>query len=455
MMKKLMIILAISLGLAGCQTEFLEVKRDVTQEVPTSLDDFDLLLDNLTVFNHGSGYVMSSIAAEEFQLSQLAFDQLGRPDEQRIYLWLDENYVGSECMDWNYPYQRILYCNIILEGLAKLNPDVENKDKFDRIKGEALFHRANAEFMLSQQFAAAFGDTENSQFGIPLIHNVDPTLISKRSTVEETYSAIERNLIEASLLLPEDSDSRFTPSKIASLALLARFYLVKGSYLKALEYSEKALMAKGNLINYSELNVAQDFSFGIRGNNNPEIIFYDCTHAALALYRERFRVNEELISMYGNSDLRKNILFRQEPDGGYSYKGSYTGNPILFTGLATDELYFIAAESAVRIGEVEDCLGYMNEFLKTRFIPEMYQRAKDLSQSEALDFVLMERRKSLPNRGLRWGDIRRLTYLENQTFSLRREMRGEVHELKGRDKRLILLAPNNVIERSDVIQVPR
>src|SRR5690606_2903486 len=147
--------------------------------------------------------------------------------------------------------------------------------------------------------------------------------------------------------------------------------------------------------------------------------------------------------------------FREEQDGGYSYKGSYTGNPILFTGLARDELYFIAAESAVRMGEVEDCLGYMNDFLKTRFIPEKYQPATNLTQSEALEFVLRERRKSLLNRGLRWSDIRRLTYLDNQTFNLLREMNGEVYELKGRDKRLILLAPNNVIERSNVIQVPR
>ena len=114
-----------------------------------------------------------------------------------------------------------------------------------------------------------------------------------------------------------------------------------------------------------------------------------------------------------------------------------------------------AAESAVWLGDVEACLGYMNGFLKTRFSPGIYQTATDLSQSEALDFVIRERRKSLPNRGLRWSDIRRFTYLENQTFSLRREMKGEVHELKGKDKRLILLAPNNVIERSDVIQVPR
>lgn len=450
-----MIILVISLGIAGCQTEFLEIKRDITQEVPKSLPDFDLLLDNLTVFNHGSGHLMSSIAAEEFQLSQLAFDQLGRPDEQRLYLWLDENYVGSECMDWNYPYQRILYSNIILEGLAKLKPDVENKDTFDRIKGEALFHRANAEFMLSQQFAASFGDTENNQFGIPLIQEVNPTLISKRSTVEETYSSIEKNLVDATSLLPEESDSRFTPSKTAALALLARFYLVKGNYTKALGFAEKALIVKHKLINYSKLNSAQDFSFGIKGNNNPEIIFYDCTHAALALYRQRYRVNEGLLSMYENGDLRKNILFRQEQDGGYSYKGSYTGNPILFTGLATDELYFIAAESAVRLGEVESCLGYMNDFLNTRFTPAKYHPATNLTQSEALEFVLRERRKSLLNRGLRWSDIRRLTYLENQTFSLQREIRGEVHELKGRDKRLILLAPNNVIERSNVNQVPR
>lgn len=450
-----MIILVISLGIAGCHTEFLEVKRDITQEVPKSLDDFDLLLDNLTVFNHGSGHVMSSIAAEEFQLSQLAFDQLGRPDEQRIYLWMDENYVGMECMDWNYPYQRILYSNIILEGLAKLNLDLENKTRFNRIKGEALFHSANAEFMLSQQFAAAFGDTENNQFGIPLIQHVDPTLISKRSTVDETYSSIEKNLLDATSFLPEESDSRFTPSKTAGLALLARFYLVKGNYTKALEFAETALKAKNKLINYSELNAAQDFSFGIKGNNNPEIIFYDCTHAALALYRQQYRVNEELLSMYGNGDLRKNILFREEQDRRYSYKGSYTGNPILFTGLATDELYFIAAESAVRLGEVEACLGYMNDFLKTRFIPGTFNPATNLTQSEALEFVLRERRKSLLNRGLRWSDIRRLTYLDNQTISLRREMTGEVYELKGRDKRLILLAPNNVIERSNVIQVPR
>src|SRR5690606_29318303 len=110
----------LSFAFHSCDSSFLDVKQDHSLEVPTKLEHFDLLLGNTTVFNHLSGHLLGSIAGEEYQLSENSFALIDRLYEKNIYLWQDEHFYDVECADWNYPYQRILYCNIILDGLETL-----------------------------------------------------------------------------------------------------------------------------------------------------------------------------------------------------------------------------------------------------------------------------------------------------------------------------------------------
>lgn len=455
-MKKLFLgMTIICLLLDGCGPAFLDVKRDLSQEVPTKLEDFDLMLANTTVFNHTSGHVMGSIAGEEFHLSQSAFDQLGQPYEKNTYLWRDEEFVGNEAMDWNHPYQRILYCNVILDGLARPDLQMDDNERYDRIMGEALFHRANAEYMLSQQFAAVYGDDGHSEFGIPLIHNVNPTAISVRSTVTETYRSIEDDLNKSAGLLKESSSNIFRPNRISALGLLARLNLVKGDYEKALRFAEEALRYKNSLMDYATVSKGPDYIFPINGKDNAEIIFYDVSFYGLALLRDKYRANDDLLKLYTKGDLRRELYFRPETSGGYSYRGSYTGGGNFFTGIATDELHLIASESAIRTGEISLGLDYLNMLLSARFTAGSFSPFKNIEPSDALDVVLTERRKSMPNRGLRWSDLRRLNFLDGENLQLSRQMNGATFELGGMDRRFIFLAPSNVIDRSEVQQIPR
>lgn len=441
--------------LGACNPDFLDVKRDKAQAVPSTLKDFDAILDNTTVFNHNSGHAMSSISAEEFEISDPAYQLLSRQQEKTAYSWVDEYYDGYDCTDWNYPYQRVLYSNIILEGVTKVEVEKEILAHYNEIKGSALFHRANAFYMLAQQFAAPLGDVQNADYGIPLVTESDPTDLNSRARVGDTYIRIVNDLKDAIGQLPLTTKNIFRPSKLAAEALLARIYLAMGQYEEALICTENVLKEYPHLHDFKSLNEGILYPFPSSGQGNPEIIFYDASGYGAALLMDKYRVNTELLHLYANGDLRKNIFFREEATGGFAYRGSYTGSGIFFTGLATDELYLIKAECLVRKGLTQEGLQVLNSLLKTRFEPDTYLDYYALNKEEAMSVIDKERRKELLNRGLRWSDLRRYNFQENSSISLSRTVDGKPYYLTGKDNRFTFLAPKNVIDNSKIIQYPR
>jgi len=64
---------------------------------------------------------------------------------------------------------------------------------------------------------------------------------------------------------------------------------------------------------------------------------------------------------------------------------------------------------------------------------------------------LTERRRELIMRGLRWSDIRRLN-LEGAGITQTRTANGKVHTLLPNDPRYALALPEDVIERSGMVQ---
>ena len=454
-MKTLKILLLCLITLQGCDSSFLDVKMDQAMEVPTTLNDFDLLLANNSILCHSSGHLIGSVSGEEFHLSQNSYDLITRPEEQAAYLWEADDFYGRESTDWNYPFQRVLYCNIILEGMKKIQRNEINSEEYDKIKGEALFHRANAVFMLSQLFAAPFGDADHAEFGIPIPLTPDPSWGSQRSSVEATYHQIEKDLLEAKDLLNITSENIYRPNKIAVLGLLARLNLITGEYSSALSFGKEALGFKDDLINFNTLIPAnENYSFPMHGNGNIEIIFYDCSYTGQMFYEDKYRVNGSLFGEYKENDLRKKYFFQSKLDG-HSYKGSYVGNLNFFTGIATDELYLIVAECEIRTNRIQAGIEKLNELLKNRTQEGLFVPLGELEQSVALEVVLNERRKELINRGLRWSDLRRLNFIDNRDISLQRTLDWKEYNISGKDKRFTFLIPHNVIEKSSVTQFNR
>ncbi len=454
-MKKLIILGLIIALTSACNPDFLDIKRDRKQVIPESLDDFNLLLGDVSLFSGSSAASMRSAAAEEFILSESAWDLLTTFGEKNAYRWQDERFMGTECPDWNYGYKRILSAHIILEGLSKIERTAANANVYDQVKGKALFHRANANFQLASEFAAPIGDEEHNAYGLPLRKSADPQEVSIRSTVAETYNSILDDLLAAQQLLSTESTDFYQPSKRTANALLARVYLAMGRYNDALDVAKMVLDGAGKLLNYQNFSASSRYSFPSRGVGNSEILFYDQGYSTESVAPTKGRINADLITSYAENDLRKKLFFKLESDGLYSYKGSYVGASSVFTGLALDEMYLIYAECLIRTGRVQLGLDKLNELLVTRFAKNTYQEYKGLEKNAALDLVLLERRKQLLIRGLRWIDLRRFNFIENRNIQLHRTLAGKMYTLMAKDLRFTFLVPNNVIVNSKVIQFPR
>jgi len=454
-MKKIIILgLLVALN-SACNPDFLDIKRDRKQVVPETLDDFNLLLGDVSLFSGSSASSMRSAAAEEFTLSESAWGLLTTQGERNAYSWQDERFIGTECPDWNYGYKRILSAHIILEGLAKIERTSGNANVYDQIKGKALFHRANANFQLASEFAAPIGDEEHRAYGLPLRKSADPQEVSIRSSVSETYDSILEDLLAAQQLLGDESTDFYQPSKSTANAMLARVYLAMGRYNDALEAAKIVLDGAGKLLNYQNFSASSRYSFPSRGVGNSEILFYDQGYSTESVAPTKGRINADLITSYAENDLRKNLFFKLESDGLYSYKGSYVGSSSVFTGLALDEMYLIYAECLIRAGQVQLGLDKLNELLVTRFAKNTYQEYKGLEKNAALDLVLLERRKQLLIRGLRWIDLRRFNFIENRNIELHRTLAGKIYTIMAKDLKYTFLVPNNVIINSKVTQFPR
>src|SRR5690606_13729245 len=91
--------------------------------------------------------------------------------------------------DWTRPYQQIFYSNVVLDGLAKLAPDIQGDEEWAQLKGSALFFRTWAYFHLSQLFCPPYRrETAETELGLPLREHADVNVIADRSSLEETYA---------------------------------------------------------------------------------------------------------------------------------------------------------------------------------------------------------------------------------------------------------------------------
>lgn len=405
---KVYYIFILCLGLISCnKKEFLDERPRSDLFVPTTLEDFQALLDNDAVINMTP--VLGELSADNYYVLQSSWSSL-TTKEKNAYTWEKDTYNGEgKVVDWNMPYQQVLYANVILDGLSKMTPTDQNTPQWNNMRGAALFTRAYAFYNLAQVFALPYNTaTANTDLGIPLklTPNVDEKL--QRSTLEQTYSQILKDLLEAKTLLPDTLSSiRIRSNKPAAFAQLARVYLSMRQYDKAGAYADSSLQLYKALTDYNtrdpnstrpfdKLNVETMYQSRLVETN----ILKGISGSGL--------VNTDLYNSYATNDLRRSLFFYTISSGKFTFKGSYTGLIWAFTGLATDETYLIRAECKARAGNVNGAMDDLNTLLVQRWKTGTFVPFTATSWQEALDTILIQRRKELPCRGVRWTDIRRL-----------------------------------------------
>jgi hypothetical protein len=153
----LLVCLAIAL-LAGCQ-KFLDQKPDTKLAVPTTLTDFQALLDNYNVINNN-----------DTEAGEISADNTGisTDDYKRTYIWQKDHLfseLGND--DWFYTYRPVFTANTVLDGISNINPNAANQTTYNNVKGQAFYIRGYAFFQAASLWADAYDEaTSSSQLGV-------------------------------------------------------------------------------------------------------------------------------------------------------------------------------------------------------------------------------------------------------------------------------------------------
>lgn len=449
-MKNKTYLIVILILFSSCE-DFLDVKPDKSLLLPETLTDLQGLMDaDALVMNITPALQLA--AADELFPSPQGWNMIPA-NERNAFTWAEDMYDGNTVGDWNKPFEQIFYANVVLERLERIQAKPNEEIWKEEIRGAALFFRAHAYFQLSQMFMPVYSqETANLPLGMPLREISNVSTIIQRSTVEETYQFMFKDLNEALNLLPESAQFKTRPSKHAVYALLARIYLIREEYQKAEEYAELCLEINNQLMDYNNINPVPARPFQ---RFNQEVIFNTISVTYFFSIFPTIPVNPNLLELYEEGDLRASLFFANPTIFGRAYRGSYMGNFAYFTGIATDEIILIAAEAKARINKTTEAIGLLNYLLENRLEQSTFQPLGNLTTEETLQRVLLERRKQLVLRGLRWSDIRRLANNPNTAITLQKEIAGETYTLPINSSKYTFQIPDDELLRSGLTPNPR
>lgn len=446
----IIILFVVISGNIGCQ-KYLDAKPDKSLQVPSTLADLQAILNFTDDMNNASPMALE-LPADDYKLLDASWNSLSYNTMKNLYIW--EKDVFNDNLspgDWASAYVPVYRANLVLERLADIPRTEENRNDWDAVKGGAMLYRSRSFYEVAQVWAKAYDKTTASKdLGIPIRLSSDFNKVSVRSNLQETYNQIIQDLTKAISLLPNSIQHVMSPSKPAAYGMLARTYLAMQEYEKAGKYADSCLNIKSTLIDYNDLSTGLTYPFA---RFNSEVIFNTIIPAQTVTTNAR--IDAELYASYSENDLRKNAFFKNfapATGGGVGFKGSYYGSGSLFNGIATNEMFLIRAEANARQQKTGKALEDLNTLLIKRYITSKFQPYTLQNTPDPLRVILVERRKELLFRGLRWTDLKRLNREPVFAKTINRVLNAKLYELPPNDPRYAIAIPNSVIEITGIPQ---
>lgn len=414
-------------SLFSCNKSFLEQKYNSNQNIPTTLEDVTAILNRIS-YSVNSSRELGILGADEYYVLPHRYDIASRIYMKNAYIWADEVYEGFDTPDWVWAYERILYANLALDVLEKM--EVQSSTH-QHLKGVALFHRSYNYYLLAQLFCRPYGQVPDDNLGLPLRLEVDVSSLVGRSTLKETYLQIISDLEQAEQLILTDFSGTMEVSRSQIYAVLSRIYQHIGDFSKVVHYSDLCLAIKSELIDFNLLDKDKRDSFmQDYGISNPEVIWMEDLVGVQFLSRSSsLNVDSSLYFSYSKYDLRLPLYFHTENDGRITFKGSYTGGSSFFVGMAVDEIYLNKAEAHTRLEQLQEAKASLSFFLRHRYMLDEWPPYESMDRNQLLRLILDERRKELVFRGLRWEDLRRLNTDPETETMIRRQLGSQQYTL--------------------------
>ncbi|MGN6435848.1 MAG: RagB/SusD family nutrient uptake outer membrane protein [Agriterribacter sp.] len=318
---------------------------------------------------------------------------------------------------WDNAYKLIYHTNACIEGLEKSErlKDVPRSNEVRiRLINECRVIRALLYFNLVNLFGE-----------VPLITSTDykESIKKERSAVDIIYSQITADLTQAKSAFDEDISylGKTRASKLAASALLAKVYLYKKDYEKAIEESSTVLNYSGTLLEPELNNVflagSNEAIWHLRpyqsGFNTTEGQLFIPTTASSA--RPGYGLSQHLLNDFENGDKRRlnDKWVKSKVVGGqtFYYPNKYklrmdnNTNPLeYYVILRVGEQYLIRAEARIALNQISQALEDINRIRGRAGLPAVEASLA----SEAAAYLNRERRSELfCEWGNRWFDLKR------------------------------------------------
>lgn len=444
-MKKLLIATIVIVSMTSCKKEFLDTSPTTAI---AETDAFTTVQNGEAVMNGIYRYLYSRFDNQNTPGQggvMLMLDFMGEDIHQALANWYtpgngtggwinQKNPDNSYCA---YPFRMYYRCignsNAIIENVDKAIGTQQDKN---RLKAEALTMRAWSYFNLVQIYAKRYdASITNSQLGVSMPLSSTQTKLP-RSTVEEVYTQINKDLTDAVALFATASAPRNKShlSLRAAYAIWARVALVQQRWAIAAQHANQVLTLGG----FSLMSNAQ-YQAGFNDISNPEWIwgafvqddqgdtfgsyFAQISYNGNTTYIRGVpkRINSALYNLITNTDVRKR-MWEPAPDAinfplpstafartpfmsrKFSIRNLPTIGDVPYIRLA--EMYLIIAEANARIPGNEAQARAALFTLAVNRDPS-YTLSTN-SGAALLNEILIQRRVEFWAEGHRWFDLKRM-----------------------------------------------
>lgn len=341
---------------------------------------------------------------------------------------------------WKAMYQAINAANNVISAVDVVEDPAMTDDDRKNLQGQALFIRALVYFDLVRTFG-----------GVPLVLTPTRGLTDEsfpaRSTVEQVYTQVLKDLADAEARLPEAVDRNIAHKKAAE-ALHARVALYQGDWETAEDYATL-------LINSTDFSLVQPFEKVITEKNNSESIFelaYNITDGnALSGYFYpvtmggfyRVGPTNELIAILqdpaqaGNRSVLLGDL-AGAPYGNRYRKADGGSNDDNYAVLRLAEMYLIRAEARANQDNISDGADDLDEIRHRAGLGDTPANTKET----LLQAIEDERRIEFAFEPHRWFDL------------IRTGRAGDVLGVTDADKYVFPLPASEILTNKKLVQNP-
>jgi len=448
---KFLPIFLVSIIFVGCEDWLTVEPKGVVS--PTNVTQ----LGEILIGNYDYLYSTRSTMTmdDDFSVNNEVYGAFSEID-RNAYRWEPIYGPGDRDLDYKDYYAQIYNANYVLELIDGAPLNGETVSRRDNVKAEALTIRGYAYLQMVNIYGAHYNaSTAAADMAIPLVLSTQPIQLP-RSSVADIYDQIESDLLTSLELYSDNlvNDVRTESTRPGALGLLARMYLYKGDWNKALTYATEALESYNTLYNYNDYtkSTSEDVRVAL-SNENIESVFFRRGSNGYSKGSNVFTVNSDLLTLFDSNDLRYDFFIEADGNGNYIYAPINTQNTTPLTGIQTPELYLIKAESYARLGNITEAMDALASLRANRLdrnafsTQQSFDNAVRLSASnntEAIQLVVEERRRELMFQSLRWYDMKRYVELDEYNPTITRTVEGQTYSLKkGSDQWVVDISPDN------------